>query len=74
MFGRFMCGISTSLLFSVFESWMVCEHFKQGFDAQLLGETFSYATLGNGVVAVLAGLVGNVAADKFGFSVHSSFE
>ena len=31
MFGRFLSGISTSLLFSVFESWMVCEHYKQGF-------------------------------------------
>ena len=65
MFGRLLCGISTSLLFSVFESWMVCEHFKQGFDAQLLGETFSYATFGNGVVAVAAGLTANAAADKF---------
>jgi MFS family permease len=67
MFGRFLCGISTSLLFSVFESWMVCEHFKQGFDASLLGETFSYATLGNGVVAVAAGLTANAAADNFGY-------
>lgn len=67
LFGRFLCGICTSLLFSVFESWMVCEHFKQGFDAHLLGETFSYATLGNGVIAVGAGLVANTAADSFGY-------
>lgn len=67
LFGRFLCGICTSLLFSVFESWMVCEHFRQGFDAQLLGETFSYATFGNGVVAVSAGLVANKAADSFGY-------
>ena len=26
MVGRILCGISTSLLFSSFESWMVCEH------------------------------------------------
>ena len=25
MLGRFLSGVSTSLLFSVFESWMVCE-------------------------------------------------
>lgn len=67
MLGRFLSGISTSLLFSVFESWMVCEHNKQGFDSALLGETFSYATLGNGLVAVVAGLIANFAADKFGF-------
>jgi MFS family permease len=67
MLGRFLSGISTSLLFSVFESWMVCEHNKQGFDSALLGETFSYATFGNGLVAVIAGLIANFVADKFGF-------
>mmetsp|Transcript_10518 Transcript_10518/g.11339 ORF Transcript_10518/g.11339 Transcript_10518/m.11339 type:complete len:455 (+) Transcript_10518:69-1433(+) len=67
MLGRFLSGISTSLLFSVFESWMVCEHFKQGFDGASLGDTFAYATFGNGLVAVLAGLVANTAAGSFGF-------
>ena len=67
MFGRFLCGISTSLLFSVFESWMVCEHHKQGFDASLLSDTFAYATFGNGVVAVIAGLLANTLAKSYGF-------
>lgn len=67
MLGRFLSGIATSLLFSAFESWMVCEHHKQGFDSALLGETFSYATFGNGLAAVLAGLVANFAADTYGF-------
>ena len=67
MLGRFLSGISTSLLFSVFESWMVCEHFKQGFDASLLGDTFAYATFGNGLVAVIAGLIANTAADSYGY-------
>lgn len=56
MLGRFLSGISTSLLFSVFESWMVCEHMKKNFDGSLLGDTFAYATFGNGLVAVVAGL------------------
>ncbi|KAJ1420401.1 hypothetical protein B484DRAFT_399902 [Ochromonadaceae sp. CCMP2298] len=67
MLGRFLSGVSTSLLFSVFESWMVCEHFKQGFDASLLNETFALATFGNGMVAVIAGLIANTAAHMFGF-------
>lgn len=67
MLGRFLSGVSTSLLFSVFESWMVCEHHKQGFDASLIGDTFSYATFGNGLIAVVAGLVANYAADYYGF-------
>ena len=42
---------------------MVCEHHKQGFDGKLLGETFSYSTFGNGLVAVIAGLVANTAGN-----------
>lgn len=67
MIGRFLSGISTSLLFSVFESWMVCEHNKLGFDSSQLGETFSYATFGNGLAAVVAGLGANIAAESFGY-------
>ena len=67
MLGRFLSGISTSLLFSVFESWMVCEHNRRGFDSTLLADTFAYQTFGNGVVAVIAGLVANTAADSFGY-------
>jgi len=67
MLGRFLSGISTSLLFSVFESWMVCEHHKQGFESNLLSDTFAYATFGNGLVAVGAGLVANSAAESYGF-------
>ena len=67
MLGRFLSGVSTSLLFSVFESWMVCEHFKQGFDANLLNDTFALATFGNGMVAVIAGLIANSAAEMYGF-------
>lgn len=67
MLGRFLSGVSTSLLFSVFESWMVCEHFKQGFDGILLSDTFAHATFGNGLVAVIAGLIANSAAEMYGF-------
>eukprot|EP01041_Mallomonas_annulata_P006463 gene6463-13056_t len=67
MVGRFLSGISTSLLFSVFEAWMVCEHHKNGYDGSLLGDTFSYATFGNGLGAVIAGLVANTAAETYGY-------
>jgi len=65
--GRFLSGVSTSLLFSVFESWMVCEHKKKGFDDIELGDTFTYATFGNGLAAVIAGLVANTAAEASGY-------
>ncbi|GFY83402.1 major facilitator superfamily protein [Actinidia rufa] len=48
MLGRVLGGIATSLLFSAFESWLVAEHFKRGFDQQWLSLTFSKAIfLGN---------------------------
>jgi MFS family permease len=67
MLGRFLSGVSTSLLFCAFESWMVCEHFKQGYDSNWLGDTFAFATFGNGLVAVVAGLIANSVASSFGF-------
>ncbi len=67
MLGRFLSGICTSLLFSVFEAWMVCEHNRLGFDEASLGNTFSYATFGNGLAAVVAGLIANTAAEASGY-------
>jgi len=34
MLGRFFGGIATSLLFTAFESWLVSEHFKRGYEAE----------------------------------------
>lgn len=68
MVGRFLSGVSTSLLFSVFESWMVAEHFKQGFSPEQLSDTFSLSTLGNGLAAVVAGLIANTAAESYGYA------
>lgn len=68
MFGRLLGGISTSLLFSVFEAWMVCEHHRRGFHSDLLKETFALSTFFNGFVAVFAGILAHFAADKFGFT------
>ncbi|CAI6008926.1 unnamed protein product [Closterium sp. NIES-65] len=60
MLGRVLGGIATSLLFSAFESWLVAEHFKRGFEAQWLSVTFSSAIwLGNGLIAILSGLLAN---------------
>ncbi|KAE9120898.1 hypothetical protein PF010_g7326 [Phytophthora fragariae] len=66
LLGRVLGGISTSLFFSAFESWMVTEHRARGFSESLLEKTFALGSEINGVVAVLAGLVAQVAADEFG--------
>mmetsp|Transcript_30990 Transcript_30990/g.92205 ORF Transcript_30990/g.92205 Transcript_30990/m.92205 type:complete len:486 (-) Transcript_30990:204-1661(-) len=63
MVGRITGGAATSLLFSVFESWMVSEHNTRGFDPELLGSTFSLAVFSNSIVAIAAGVMGQTAAD-----------
>ena len=66
LLGRVLGGLSTSLLFSAFESWMVTEHRRQGFPEGLLASTFGICSWGNGVVAIAAGLLAQVAADVSG--------
>ncbi|KAF8722223.1 hypothetical protein HU200_022531 [Digitaria exilis] len=75
MIGRVLGGIATSLLFSAFESWLVAEHNKKGFDPQWLSITFSKAIfLGNGLVAIIAGLFANFLADNMGFGPVAPFD
>ncbi|XP_052187373.1 uncharacterized protein LOC127798097 [Diospyros lotus] len=75
MLGRVLGGIATSLLFSAFESWLVAEHFKRGFDQQWLSLTFSKAIfLGNGLVAILAGLFGNMLVDSMNLGPVAPFD
>ena len=64
MLGRLLGGVSTGLLFSIFEAWLIRAHA----DAQLksyLGKSFSWAAFCNSIVAVLTGLVANTAAEAF---------
>ncbi|CAN1299683.1 Molybdate-anion transporter, partial [Linum perenne] len=75
MLGRVLGGIATSLLFSAFESWLVAEHFKRNFDQQWLSVTFSKAIfLGNGLVAIVAGLFGNVLVDTLALGPVAPFD
>jgi MFS family permease len=66
LMGRFLGGISTSLLFVSFESWMVTEHRRRGFPESLLASTFSYAQVGNGLLAVAAGFLNQRVSDAYG--------
>lgn len=63
LLGRLLGGVATSLLFSVFEAWMVSEHHKRGFDESWVSMTFSWATFGNGLVAIASGVIANAAVD-----------
>ncbi len=55
LLGRILGGVSTCLLFSAFESWMVAEHHKRQFPDDWLLSTFSIASWGNGIMAIAAG-------------------
>lgn len=73
--GRVFCGIATSLLFSVFESWLVAEHFRRGFAGEWLATTFSKAVfLGNGLVAILAGLVAHSLVETLSLGPVAPFD
>jgi len=60
-------GLATSLIFTVFEAWMVSEHNEQKFPARLTMDTFGLAYFGNGMVAIAAGVVAEGAAGEYGY-------
>lgn len=64
--GRILGGVSTNLLFSSFESWMTTKHRQQGFPEAWLSRTYSWCSVGNGSMAILAGIVAQVLEDLFG--------
>jgi MFS family permease len=66
LFGRVLGGISTNLLFSAFESWMTTEHRKKGFPEEWMSKTYSDMSIGNGTMAILAGIVAQVLEDHLG--------
>lgn len=60
MLGRLLGGVATSLLFSVFDSWLIRAHSDAGVSAYL-SKSFSTAMYGNSIVAIIAGLIANKA-------------
>ena len=65
--GRILGGTATSILFSAFESWMVHEHKRAGYPDEWLSKTFSMVMFGNGVVAIVCGIVAGFGVDAFGY-------
>ncbi|KAJ3375036.1 hypothetical protein GGF31_005758 [Allomyces arbusculus] len=61
--GRLFGGVSTALLYSVFEAWMTSEFFARGYPSDELGGLFSVAMTLNSGMAILAGLLANFATD-----------
>ncbi|TDL22756.1 DUF791-domain-containing protein [Rickenella mellea] len=64
-FGRLLGGISTSILYSAFESWLVSSSGNLGLAQSQLSSILGRATLVNGFVATTAGIVSNKLVGTF---------
>lgn len=57
--GRVLGGFSTTLQYSVFESWMVSEYHSRDLKGCLaLGSLFSFSVTLSGIIAIIAGVAG----------------
>ncbi|KAH7128464.1 hypothetical protein B0J11DRAFT_549275 [Dendryphion nanum] len=67
-FGRILGGMSGTMLYSVFESWMVAEFHAQLPDepSSTLSDIFSTMTTSNSLVAIIAGIVAEWLVSKTG--------
>ncbi|PSN46438.1 Molybdate-anion transporter [Blattella germanica] len=64
LLGRILGGICTSILFSTFEAWYIYQHVqKSHFPHEYINLTLAKATFYNGVLAICAGVVSNVAVE-----------
>lgn len=61
-----LSGLSSGLLYSVFETWLVAEYQNRSLPSNQLDSIFATATFGNGVCAIFAGIVANCSVDWFG--------
>ncbi|XP_054721008.1 molybdate-anion transporter-like [Uloborus diversus] len=74
LLGRLLGGVSTSLLFSVFESWYVYEHMlTYDFPQEWISITFAQATFWNGVLAIVAGILANFTSESLKLGPISPF-
>jgi len=64
LMGRILGGIATSLLFSVFDAWLIKATATRRIDKSYLSESFSAANFGSSVVAIVSGLVANWLVGK----------
>lgn len=65
LLGRVLGGIATSLLFSVFDSWLIKTHALHGIDqTPYLAQSFSVANFGSSTVAIVAGLLANAVVEQ----------
>ncbi len=63
---RVVGGITTNLLFTVFESWLVTEHRKRGFAEEKLETILCDSVIASNMAAIFSGYLSHVLAAKYG--------
>lgn len=63
---RIVGGITTNLLFTVFESWLVTEHRKKGFSEDKLEIILRDSVISSNVSAIASGFLAHQLAEYFG--------
>lgn len=65
--GRFFGGIATTLLFSVFEAWMITEYHLLQLDESMvsLSQVFANMTTTSTITAIFSGIIGNALVQWF---------
>ena len=69
--GRLCGGVCTTLLYSVFETWMITEYHERGLQRSglTLSSIFGYMTTISSIVAILSGVVGDLLVAQLGSRV-----
>lgn len=73
LLGRILSGVSTSCLYSVFESWYVAEHKSQALPEAAISSTLSMITTANSVLAITAGLASDILVQGLSFGPLAPF-
>lgn len=66
LLSRILGGITTNLLFSVFESWLVTEHRQRGFEEEKLEIILRDSTIVSNSAAIISGYLAHNLAENFG--------
>lgn len=69
--GKFCGGVSTTLLYSVFDAWMITEYHKRGLEAEHLSLATLYGWMAslNSIMAIATGIIGEILVSYTGTKV-----
>lgn len=74
LIGRVLGGISTSILYSTFDSWYINEHINYfNFPNEWMNNTFSKATFMNSMLAIFAGILSYILVNVLDYGPIAPF-